>query len=88
MGKKKRKPYSLKIKPGSGHTQYSGSGPHKNKNTKRSNNPNNKERGGRESSEDVIIRNLEFLQEVVEGKVQMIPRVGYDVKASCEMFTP
>lgn len=41
---------------------------------------------GEESSEKVIERNLEFLKERFKGKVQMIPRVGFDVKASCGMF--
>ena len=41
---------------------------------------------GEESSEAVIKRNLEFLDKKFHGKVQMIPRVGPDVKASCGMF--
>ena len=41
---------------------------------------------GSESSEEVIERNLHFLKDNFKGKVQMIPRVGFDVKASCGMF--
>jgi adenine C2-methylase RlmN of 23S rRNA A2503 and tRNA A37 len=41
---------------------------------------------GAESSEEVLQRNLEFLKDNFKGKVQMIPRVGFDVKASCGMF--
>lgn len=43
---------------------------------------------GVESSEEVIKRNINILQERFKfnGKVQIIPRVGFDVKASCGMF--
>lgn len=41
---------------------------------------------GEESSEEVLNRNLVYLSENFKGKVQMIPRVGFDVKASCGMF--
>lgn len=41
---------------------------------------------GIESSEDVIKRNIEILSTRLSGKVQVIPRVGFDVKASCGMF--
>ncbi len=41
---------------------------------------------GEESSDLVIARNLDFLKQNFKGKVQMIPRVGFDVKASCGMF--
>ena len=41
---------------------------------------------GEESSAEQIERNIAFLQEELPGKVQIIPRVGFDVKASCGMF--
>lgn len=41
---------------------------------------------GEESSEEAINRNISLLQERFRGKVQVIPRVGFDVKASCGMF--
>lgn len=41
---------------------------------------------GEESPEDVVQRNTELLREHLNGKVQIIPRVGYDVNASCGMF--
>ncbi len=41
---------------------------------------------GEESSEEVIKRNIDLLSERFIGKVQIIPRVGFDVKASCGMF--
>lgn len=41
---------------------------------------------GEESDEATIRRNIDFLQTQLPGKVQMIPRVGFDVKASCGMF--
>jgi adenine C2-methylase RlmN of 23S rRNA A2503 and tRNA A37 len=41
---------------------------------------------GEESDEKTIERNLKLLSKHFHGKVQMIPRVGYDVKASCGMF--
>lgn len=50
-------------------------------------NPANADQGV-ESSEEVIHRNVSILQERFKfnGKVQVIPRVGFDVKASCGMF--
>jgi adenine C2-methylase RlmN of 23S rRNA A2503 and tRNA A37 len=41
---------------------------------------------GAESSDEVIARNLNIINSALRGKVQMIPRVGFDVKASCGMF--
>jgi len=42
---------------------------------------------GQESSEEVINRNIELIGKRFGGnKVQIIPRVGFDVKASCGMF--
>lgn len=43
---------------------------------------------GTESSEEVIKRNIEIISNRFRfnGKVQVIPRVGFDVKASCGMF--
>lgn len=43
---------------------------------------------GVESSTEVINRNLDIIQNRLgfNSKVQMIPRVGFDVKASCGMF--
>lgn len=41
---------------------------------------------GAESSDAVIARNLNIINSALRGKVQMIPRVGFDVKASCGMF--
>lgn len=43
---------------------------------------------GVESSEDVIARNIDILTNRFrfQSKVQIIPRVGFDVKASCGMF--
>jgi 23S rRNA (adenine2503-C2)-methyltransferase len=41
---------------------------------------------GRESSEEVLERNLSIIRANNLNKVQMIPRVGFDVKASCGMF--
>lgn len=41
---------------------------------------------GEESSDEVIKRNLDIISNHFHGKVQMIPRVGFDVKASCGMF--
>ncbi len=43
---------------------------------------------GAESSEEVIARNIGIFQDRFEfnTKVQIIPRVGFDVKASCGMF--
>jgi len=41
---------------------------------------------GEESSLEVINRNIEIISSRFSGKVQIIPRVGFDVKASCGMF--
>lgn len=41
---------------------------------------------GQESTEQVIERNINYLKSNLKGKVQIIPRVGFDVKASCGMF--
>ena len=41
---------------------------------------------GSESDDATLQRNLKFLAQNFKGKVQMIPRVGFDVKASCGMF--
>lgn len=41
---------------------------------------------GEESSEVQIDYNLSFLNKHFAGKVQTIPRVGFDIKASCGMF--
>lgn len=43
---------------------------------------------GSESSEEVIARNIGIFQDRFKfnSKVQIIPRVGFDVKASCGMF--
>ena len=41
---------------------------------------------GSESSEEVLQKLMEVLTLNFKGKVQMIPRVGFDVKASCGMF--
>jgi len=43
---------------------------------------------GVESSEEVITRNIRLIQArfLFNTKVQVIPRVGFDVKASCGMF--
>lgn len=41
---------------------------------------------GEESDEETITSNLALLTEHFTGKVQMIKRVGFDVKASCGMF--
>jgi 23S rRNA (adenine2503-C2)-methyltransferase len=42
---------------------------------------------GTESSQDAIDRNLEIIGQRTRGKVQTIPRVGFDINASCGMFT-
>jgi adenine C2-methylase RlmN of 23S rRNA A2503 and tRNA A37 len=39
---------------------------------------------GKESSEEVISRNMQLISSNLISKI--IPRVGYDVKASCGMF--
>ena len=41
---------------------------------------------GAESQVEVIQRNYEFLQKNIPGRVKVIDRVGFDVKASCGMF--
>lgn len=43
---------------------------------------------GVESSDEVISRNIKIICNRFnwESKVQVIPRVGFDVKASCGMF--
>lgn len=41
---------------------------------------------GRESSDAVIGRNIEYLDRCLPGRVKVIPRVGYDVHASCGTF--
>ncbi len=43
---------------------------------------------GVESSEEVIARNIAIFKDrfIFNNKVQVIPRVGFDVKASCGMF--
>lgn len=41
---------------------------------------------GEESSEETINRNIGIISDRFSGKVQVIPRVGFDVKASCGMF--
>src|SRR5579885_841856 len=49
-------------------------------------NPASPEQGA-ESSEEVINRNVDLIRSRFGGnKVQIIPRVGFDVKASCGMF--
>lgn len=48
-------------------------------------NPANAEQGV-ETSEVMIEQNLDYIRKRFKGKVQMIPRVGFDVKASCGMF--
>lgn len=50
-------------------------------------NPHDQRRHGREPAEDIVQRNAEiFRQRLVNSRVKVIPRVGYDVKASCGMF--
>lgn len=45
------------------------------------------EKHGRESSEQVIVRNVAILTELLEPEqVRIVPKVGLDVKASCGMF--
>lgn len=43
---------------------------------------------GEESDEDVINRNVEFLKNNLYGleQIRVVPKVGFDVKASCGMF--
>lgn len=45
------------------------------------------EKYGKESSEEVILRNVDILKELLNPpKVRVVPKVGFDVKASCGMF--
>lgn len=45
------------------------------------------DRYGVESSEEVIHRNVAILQELIKpAKLRVVPKVGFDVKASCGMF--
>jgi len=48
-------------------------------------NPASKEQG-EESLEEVIKERIEYLKTRIKGKVQIIPRVGRDVFASCGLF--
>jgi adenine C2-methylase RlmN of 23S rRNA A2503 and tRNA A37 len=41
---------------------------------------------GVESAPEVLEARLDQIRQRLEGKVQAIPRVGFDVKASCGMF--
>lgn len=41
---------------------------------------------GEESSGQVLSRNMGIIKSRFKGKTQIIPRVGFDVKASCGMF--
>lgn len=41
---------------------------------------------GEESAEEVINRNVDIIRNRFAGKIQIIQRVGFDVKASCGMF--
>lgn len=41
---------------------------------------------GVESDQETLDRNVEYIRSRLAGKVQVIPRVGFDVKASCGMF--
>ena len=44
---------------------------------------------GQESPEDIIVRNVEIIRQWLPfAEVRVIPRVGFDVKASCGMFIP
>lgn len=52
-------------------------------NTVRYNPPNNK---SQESSQEVIDRNFKIIQDRICPLSKVIPRVGFDVKASCGMF--
>jgi 23S rRNA (adenine2503-C2)-methyltransferase len=44
------------------------------------------EKQGKESHEDVIMRNMEVISSIFTEKSRIVPRVGFDVKASCGMF--
>lgn len=47
------------------------------------------ERQGQESSDEVINTNVAIIQDLFPlAQVKIIPRVGFDVKASCGMFIP
>lgn len=41
---------------------------------------------GRESTPEIIAERLAYIEERFAGKVKVVKRVGYDVKASCGMF--
>jgi len=41
---------------------------------------------GEEPSDEVIHRNVAFLQENLDSTAKIVTRVGFDVKASCGMF--
>ncbi len=41
---------------------------------------------GSESSDEVIERNIQIIRSALDGKTKIIPRVGFDVKASCGTF--
>ncbi len=41
---------------------------------------------GRESSDEVINRNINIIRSALDGRTKIIPRVGFDVKASCGTF--
>lgn len=45
------------------------------------------EKFGREPGEEIVIRNAQILESELPGsRIKIIPRVGFDVKASCGMF--
>lgn len=48
-------------------------------------NPFSKDQG-QESSDETVRRNYEYLDKHIVGRVKVIDRVGFDVKASCGMF--
>jgi adenine C2-methylase RlmN of 23S rRNA A2503 and tRNA A37 len=41
---------------------------------------------GKEPSEGILHKNVEYLQTKIRGKAKIVKRVGFDVKASCGMF--
>ena len=41
---------------------------------------------GKEPSQDILQRNIDYLQTKIRGKAKIVNRVGFDVKASCGMF--